>query len=63
MEAQLAWRVMADMFDDGSFFLESFLVLTLVKHCGMSKDEFRLHGVVSCQITVTNKTLDLGEKG
>ena len=66
MEAQLAWRVMADMFDDGSLFLESFVVPNRVKHSGISKHELRLHGVhrrASCQMTAKDKTLDLGDKG
>ena len=41
MEVQVAGRVMADMFDDGSMFL------ALVQHSGISKHELRLPGVQS----------------
>ena len=47
MEAQVAGRVMADMFDDGSMFLASFVLLNMVQHSGISKHELRLHGVQS----------------
>ena len=42
MEAQVAGRVMADMFDDGSLFLASFVLLNMVQHSGISKHELRL---------------------
>ena len=36
MGAQMAWQVMADMFDDdGSILLASFPVLNMVKHSGV----------------------------
>ena len=47
MEAQVAGRVMADMFDDGSIFLASFVLLNMVQHSGLSKHELRLPGVQS----------------
>ena len=47
MEAQVAGRVMADMFDDESIFLASFVLLSMVQHSGVSKHELRLHGVQS----------------
>jgi len=48
MEAQMAWQVMADMFDDdGGIWLASFVVLNMVKHCEVSKHELRMHGVHS----------------
>ena len=47
MEAQVAGRVMADMFDDGSIFLASFVLLNMVQHSGISKHELRLPGVQS----------------
>ncbi len=65
MEAQVAGRVMADLFDDGSIFLTSFVLLNTVQHSGISKHELRLPGVQSCgccQMTATDKTLDLGGK-
>ena len=43
MEAQVAGRVMADMFD----FLASFVLLHMVQHSGISKHELRLPGVQS----------------
>jgi len=46
MEAQKAWQVMANMFDDdGSILLTSFVVLNMVKHSGVQKHELRFHGV------------------
>ena len=36
METQIAWRVMAVMFDDDSTFLASCGVSRLVKHSGLS---------------------------
>ena len=45
--AQVAGRVMADMFDDGSMFLASFVLLNMVQHSGISKHELRLPGVQS----------------
>ena len=45
MEAQVAGRVMADMFDDGSIFLASFLLLNIFQHSGISRHELRLPGV------------------
>ena len=47
METQVAGGVMADMFDDGSIFLASFVLLNMVQHSGISKHELRLHGVQS----------------
>ena len=48
MEAQMAWQVMADMFDDdGGILLASFPVLNMVKHSGVQKHELRKHGVHS----------------
>ena len=47
MEIQVAGRVMEDMFDDGSIFLASFVLLSMVQHSGISKYELRLHGVQS----------------
>ena len=48
MEAQMAWQVMADMFDDdGGIWLASFVVLNMVKHSGVQKHELRMHGVHS----------------
>ena len=48
MEAQMAWQVMADMFnDDGSVLLASFDVVHMVKHCRVSRHELRFHGVHS----------------
>ena len=48
MEAQKAWQVMADMFDDdGSILLPSFDVLNMVKRSGVSIHELRFHGVHS----------------
>ena len=41
MEAQIVWRVMADMFDEGSLVLASLVVLNMVRHSGMSKHELR----------------------
>ena len=58
MEAQIVWRVMADMFDEGSLVLASLVVLNTVRHSGMSKHELRLHGAQSwacCQLTATDK--------
>ena len=37
METQIAWRVMADMFDDGSTFLASCGVSLMVKHSDLSE--------------------------
>ena len=47
MEAPVAGRVMADMFDDGSIFLASFVLFNMVQHSGISKHELRLPGVQS----------------
>ena len=47
MEVQVAGQVMADMFDDGSLFLASFVLLNMVQHSGISKHEWRLPGVQS----------------
>ena len=47
MEVQVAGRVMADMFDDGSIFLASFVLLDMFQHSGISKHELRLPGVQS----------------
>jgi hypothetical protein len=47
MEVQVAGRVMADMFDDGSMFLASCVLLSMVQHSGISKHELRLPGVPS----------------
>ena len=47
MEAPVAGRVMADMFDDGSIFLASFVLRNMVQHSGISKHELRLPGVQS----------------
>ena len=47
MEPQVAGRVMADMFDDGSIFLASFVLLNMVQHSGISKHELRLPGAQS----------------
>ena len=41
MEAPVAGRVMADMFDDGSIFLASFVLFNMVQHSGISKHEGR----------------------
>ena len=65
MEAQVAGRVMADVFHDGSIFLASFVLLNTVQHSRISKHELRLPGVQSCgccQMTATDKTLDLEGK-
>ena len=65
MEAQVAGRVMADMFDDGSMFLASFVLLDMGQRSGISKHELRLPGVQSCgccQMTATDETLDLAGK-
>ena len=35
------------MFDDGSLFLASFVLLNMFQHCGISKHELRLHGAQS----------------
>ena len=45
MEAPVAGRVMADMYDDGSIFLALFVLLNMVQHFGISKHELRLPGV------------------
>jgi len=45
MEVQVAGRVMADMFDDGSLFLAPFVLLNMVQHSGIPKHELRLPGV------------------
>ena len=42
MEIQVARRVMADMFDDGSIFLASFVLLNMVQHSGIPKHEFEV---------------------
>ena len=47
MEVQVAGQVMADIFDDGSLFLASFVLLNMVQHSGISKHEWRLPGVQS----------------
>ena len=47
MEAQVAGRVMADMFDDGIIFLASLVLLNMVQLSGVSKPELRLPGVQS----------------
>jgi len=47
MEVQVAGRVMADMFDDGSMFLASCVLVDMVQHSGISKHELRLPGVPS----------------
>ena len=47
MEVQVAGRVMADMFDDGSVFLASSVLLDMVQDSGISKHELRLPGVQS----------------
>ena len=47
MEVQVAGRVMADMFDDGSVFLASSVLVDMVQHSGSSKHELRLPGVQS----------------
>ena len=48
MEAQVAGRVMADVFDDdGSIFLTSFVLLNTFQHSGISKHELRLPGLQS----------------
>ena len=48
MEAQKAWQVIADMFDDdGSILLPSFDVLNMVKRSGVSRHELRFHGIHS----------------
>ena len=39
MEAQIVWRVMADMFDEGSLVLASLVVLNMVRDSGISKHE------------------------
>ena len=39
MEVQVAGRVIADMFDDGSMFLASFVLLDMFQHSGISKHE------------------------
>jgi len=49
MEVQVAGRVMADMFDDGSMFLASFVLVDMVQHSGISKHELRLPGIQSCK--------------
>ena len=45
MEAQVAGRVMADMFVDGSISLAPFVLLNMFQHSGISKHELRLPGV------------------
>ena len=65
MEVQVAGRVMADMFDDGSIFLASFVLLNMIQHSGISRHELRLPGVPSCgccQMTATDKTLGVEGK-
>ena len=48
MEAQMAWQVMTDMFDDdGGILLSSFPVLNMVKLSGVQKTELRFHDVHS----------------
>ena len=47
MEVQVAGRVMADMFDDRSMFLASYVLVDMVQHSGISKHELRLPGVPS----------------
>ena len=47
MEALVAGRVVADMFDDGSIFLASFVLLNMVQHSDIPKHELRLPGVQS----------------
>ena len=47
MEVQVAGRVMAEMFDDGSIFLTSLVLLNMVQLSGISKHELRLPGVQS----------------
>jgi len=42
METQIAWRVMADMFDDGSTCLASCGVSRMVKHSGLSERRFEV---------------------
>ena len=42
MEVQVAGRVLADMFDDGSMLLASFVLSNMVQHSGISKYESRL---------------------
>ena len=62
MEVQVAGRVMADMFDDGSIFWASFVLLNVVQDSGISKHELRLPGVQSCgccPMTAIDKTLGL----
>ena len=44
METPITLRVMADMFDGGSLFLTSFIVLNMVIRDGISKHELRFHG-------------------
>ena len=47
MEIQVAGRVMADMFDDGSLFLASLVLLNMVQNSDTSKNELRLPGAQS----------------
>ena len=62
MEVQVAGRVVADMFDDGSIFLASFVLLNMVQDSGISKHVLKLPGVQSCgccPMTAIDKTLGL----
>jgi len=58
METPIQWPVMADMFDDGSHFLASRVFPNMVKHSGWHD----FHSWACCQISATDKTLDLEEK-
>jgi len=40
METQIAWRLMADMFEDGRKFLGLCCVSRMVKHSGLSERRF-----------------------
>ena len=63
MEEPIAWRAMADRFDDGSLFPGSFVALDMVKHSGISKYELRLQGVAlpssgaHCQLTAIGENV------
>ena len=65
METQIAWRLMADMFEDGRKFLGLCCVSRMVKHSGLSERRFevvRRSWVGLCQMGARAKTWDLEGK-
>jgi len=65
MDAPIAGRAMADMFDDCGLCLASLALGNMVQHSGISNHELRLHGAHSggcCQMTASDETLDLEGK-